>query len=135
MGFPSAVLLRQGQSITGSFNRLQVMASGSVVTAGGSAFAVGHISALRDGNSDLLVNSGSAIFLPCSRICRRQRSLQFHLQQQIRRETCLIPIQTDSKGDKIPTRGPGDLTQRHKARKHHDVKRIYECFFDGPSDP
>jgi len=64
MGFPSAVLLRQGQSITGSFNRLQVMASGSVVTAGGSAFAVGHISALRDGNSDLLVNSGSTIFLP-----------------------------------------------------------------------
>ena len=63
MGFPSAVLLRQGQSITGSFNRLQVMASGSVVTAGGSAFAVGHISALRDGNGDLLVNSGSVIFL------------------------------------------------------------------------
>jgi hypothetical protein len=64
MGFPSAVLLRQGQSITGSFNKLQVMASGSVVTAGGSAFTVGHITALRDGNGDLLANSGSTIFLP-----------------------------------------------------------------------
>jgi len=63
MGFPSAVLLRQGQSITGSFNKLQVMASGSVVTAGGSAFAVGHITALRDGNGDLLINSGSTAFL------------------------------------------------------------------------
>ncbi len=63
MPFPSAVLLRQGQSTTGSFNRLQVMASGSVVTAGGSAFAVGHISALKDGNGNSLTTSGP-LFLP-----------------------------------------------------------------------
>ena len=53
MGFPTAALVRAGQSITGSYNRFQVMASGSVVTAGGSAFAVGHITALRDGNGNL----------------------------------------------------------------------------------
>lgn len=64
MGFPSAVLLLQGQSVTGSFNRFQVMASGSVVTAGGSAFAVGHISALKDGNNNLIsFTSGSGLFL------------------------------------------------------------------------
>jgi len=63
MGFPSAVLLRQGQSITGSFNRLQTFSSGSVVSAGGSAFAVGHITALRDGNGNLLTTSGP-LFLP-----------------------------------------------------------------------
>ncbi len=49
MPFPTATIVYQGQSITGSYNRFQVMASGSVVTAGGSAFAVGHISALKDG--------------------------------------------------------------------------------------
>jgi hypothetical protein len=65
MGFPSAVVLTSGQSVTGSFNKFQVMASGSVVTAGGSAFAVGHIKALRDGNNDLIsFSSGSGLFLP-----------------------------------------------------------------------
>lgn len=65
MPFPSSVLVFAGQSITGSYNRLQVMASGSVVTAGGSAFTVGHIRALRDGNGNSFTfSSSSAIFLP-----------------------------------------------------------------------
>ena len=57
MGFPSAVLLRQGQSITGSFNRLQTLASGSASNVSG------HITALRDGNGNLLTTSGP-LFLP-----------------------------------------------------------------------
>ena len=57
MGFPSAVLLRQGQSITGSFNRIQTLASGSASNASG------HITALRDGNGNLLTTSGP-LFLP-----------------------------------------------------------------------
>jgi hypothetical protein len=65
MGFPTATIVYQGQSITGSYNRFQVMASGSVVTAGGSAFAVGHISALRDGNGNLFsFPSANGLFLP-----------------------------------------------------------------------
>jgi hypothetical protein len=63
MGFPSAALVRAGQSITGSFNKIQCFASGSVVTAGGSAFAVGHILALKDGNGNLLTTSGP-LYLP-----------------------------------------------------------------------
>ena len=57
MGFPSAVLLRQGQSITGSFNRIQTLASGSASNVSG------HITALRDGNGNLLTTSGP-LFLP-----------------------------------------------------------------------
>jgi hypothetical protein len=65
MGFPSAVLVLQGQSITGSFNRLQVLASGSFGPTTGSAFAPGHISALKDGNGTTIsFNSSSAIYLP-----------------------------------------------------------------------
>jgi hypothetical protein len=65
MPFPSSILAFAGQSITGSYNRLQVMASGSVVTVGGSAFAVGHIKALKDGNGNSFTfSSSSAIFLP-----------------------------------------------------------------------
>jgi hypothetical protein len=64
MPFPSVAIVRQGQSITGSFNRFQVIASGSVVTAGGSAFAVGHISALKDGNGSLLTTSGPLFLSP-----------------------------------------------------------------------
>jgi hypothetical protein len=63
MPFPSVAIVRQGQSITGSFNRIQSLASGSVVTAGGSAFAVGHITALKDGNGNSLTTSGP-LFLP-----------------------------------------------------------------------
>ena len=65
MPFPSAVLVLAGQSITGSYNRFQVLASGSVVSAGGSAFAVGHINGLRDGNGNAFTfSTSSGIFLP-----------------------------------------------------------------------
>jgi hypothetical protein len=65
MGFPSAVLVLQGQSITGSFNRLQVMASGSFGPATGSAWSPGHISALKDGNGNTIpFSSGSGLYLP-----------------------------------------------------------------------
>jgi len=65
MPFPTATIVYQGQSITGSYNRFQVMASGSVVTAGGSAFAVGHISALKDGNGNLFsFSSTTGLFVP-----------------------------------------------------------------------
>jgi hypothetical protein len=69
MGFPSAVLVLQGQSITGSFNKLQVLASGSFGPTTGSAFAPGHISALKDGNGNTIpFTSGSAIYLPAGTI-------------------------------------------------------------------
>jgi hypothetical protein len=61
MGFPSAVLVRQGQSITGSFNRIQCFASGSASTANG------HISALKDGNGNafsLGTTGATGLFLP-----------------------------------------------------------------------
>ena len=61
--FPSAGLLINGQSITGSFYKMQVMASGSVVTAGGSAFAVGHIKALKDANG-INIAPAAGIFIP-----------------------------------------------------------------------
>ena len=65
MGFPTATILYQGQSLTGSYNRFQVLASGSVVSAGGSAFAVGHINGLRDGNGNAFTfSTSSGIFLP-----------------------------------------------------------------------
>jgi hypothetical protein len=44
--FPSVTVLKNGQSITGSFTKIQVMASGSVV--GGSAGAPAHLKALKD---------------------------------------------------------------------------------------
>jgi hypothetical protein len=57
MPFPSVAIIRQGQSITGSFNRIQALASGSASSVGG------NISALKDGNGNLLTNSG-ALSLP-----------------------------------------------------------------------
>jgi len=65
MGFPSAIIVYQGQSITGSYNKFQVLASGSFGPSTGSVFAPGHISALKDGNgTSLIANSGSAMYLP-----------------------------------------------------------------------
>ena len=61
MGFPSAALVRAGQSITGSFNRIQCFASGSASTANG------HISALKDGNGNsfsLGTTNATGLFLP-----------------------------------------------------------------------
>ena len=64
MGFPSALLVFQGQSVTGSFNRLQVLSSGSITTPGGSALAVGHITALKDGSGNSFTfTTSSAMFL------------------------------------------------------------------------
>ena len=57
MPFPTAAIVRQGQSITGSFNRIQTLASGSASNVSG------HIIALRDGNGNLLTTSGP-LFLP-----------------------------------------------------------------------
>jgi hypothetical protein len=57
MPFPSAAIVRQGQSITGSFNRIQSLASGSASTVSG------HIIALKDGNGNSLTTSGP-LFLP-----------------------------------------------------------------------
>jgi len=61
MGFPSAVLVRQGQSITGSFNRIQALASGSASTVSA------NITGLRDGDGNSFSLSSSiatSIFLP-----------------------------------------------------------------------
>lgn len=57
MPFPTVAIVRQGQSITGSFNRIQTLASGSASNVSG------HITALRDGNGNLLT-TGGALFLP-----------------------------------------------------------------------
>lgn len=65
MPSPTATLVFQGQSITGSYNRFQVMASGSFAPSTGSGFAPGHITALKDGNGNSLIsNSNTALFLP-----------------------------------------------------------------------
>jgi hypothetical protein len=61
MGFPSAALVRAGQSITGSFNRMQCFASGSASTVSG------HISALKDGNGNafsLGITNATGLFIP-----------------------------------------------------------------------
>jgi hypothetical protein len=44
--FPNVTIVKNGGSITGSYNKMIVMASGSIV--GGSAGAPGHIIALKD---------------------------------------------------------------------------------------
>ena len=59
--FPSAGLLMNGQSITGSFYKMQVMASGSVV--GASADAVAHFTALKDIRGNNIVPAGG-MFVP-----------------------------------------------------------------------
>ena len=61
MRFPSAALVRAGQSITGSFNKIQCFASGSASNASG------HISALKDGNGNafsLGTTLATGLFLP-----------------------------------------------------------------------
>jgi hypothetical protein len=65
LDFPKIIVLKNGQSITGSFNKIQVMASGSVV--GASAGAPAHIKALKDFNGVDIVSAsfGSAgMFVP-----------------------------------------------------------------------
>ena len=59
--FPSAGLLMNGQSITGSFYKIQVMASGSVV--GASAGAVAHFTALKDIRGNNITPAGG-MYIP-----------------------------------------------------------------------
>jgi hypothetical protein len=59
--FPSAGLLMNGQSITGSFYKIQVMASGSVI--GASAGAVAHFTALKDIRGNNIVPAGG-MYIP-----------------------------------------------------------------------
>jgi hypothetical protein len=70
--YPSATIVYQGQSITGSFNKFQVLASGSFGPSTGSAYAPGHITALKDGNGNplgivaatgLYLNAGAVVEL------------------------------------------------------------------------
>jgi hypothetical protein len=63
--YPNIVIKKNGESITGSFYKMQVMASGSVV--GGSAGAPAHLMALKDAaGTDLVANSVGAggLFIP-----------------------------------------------------------------------
>lgn len=65
ISFPSVTIVKNGQSITGSFYKIQVMASGSVV--GGSAGAPGHIMALKDFNGVDIVSTSlgsGGLFIP-----------------------------------------------------------------------
>jgi len=64
MPFPTAAILYQGQSITGSFNRFQVLASGSFGPTTGSAYAPGHIITLKDGNGNSInITSATGLYL------------------------------------------------------------------------
>ena len=63
--FPSVTIVKNGGSITGSFNKMIVMASGSVV--GGSAGAPGHIMGLKDYNGSDIVSASmgsGGLFIP-----------------------------------------------------------------------
>lgn len=65
LDFPSVTILKNGQSITGSFNKIQVMASGSI--PGSSSIAPAHIKALKNFNGVDIVSAsfGSAgMFVP-----------------------------------------------------------------------
>jgi hypothetical protein len=59
--YPSAILAINGQSVTGSFNKFQVLASGSVV--GGSEGAPAHFMALKGANGVDIAPAGG-IFVP-----------------------------------------------------------------------
>ena len=59
--YPSTTLIINGQSVTGSFTKFQILASGSVV--GGSAGAPAHFRALRGANGVDLAPAGG-IFVP-----------------------------------------------------------------------
>ena len=67
--YPNIVIKKNGESITGSFYKMQVMASGSVV--GGSAGAPAHLMALKDpAGTDLVSNAmgGAGLFIPAGTI-------------------------------------------------------------------
>jgi len=63
--YPSTKIVKNGESVTGSFYKMQVMASGSVV--GASAGAVGHIMALKDASGFDIVSASmgtGGLFVP-----------------------------------------------------------------------
>jgi hypothetical protein len=60
--YPATTLVINGQSISGSFYKFQVLASGSVV--GGSAGAPAHFKALKGANGVDLVPAGVGLFFP-----------------------------------------------------------------------
>jgi hypothetical protein len=63
--YPGVIIKKNGESITGSFYKMQVMASGSVV--GGSAGAPGHIRALKDASGTDIVSASmgaGGLFIP-----------------------------------------------------------------------
>ena len=63
--YPNVVIKKNGESITGSYYKMQVMASGSVI--GGSAGAPAHIMALKNAEgADIITGSMGAggLFIP-----------------------------------------------------------------------
>ena len=63
--YPGVIIKKNGESITGSFYKMQVMASGSVV--GASAGAVAHIRALKDASGFDIVSASmgaGGLFIP-----------------------------------------------------------------------
>jgi hypothetical protein len=67
INFPTVTIVKNGQSVTGSFYKIQVMASGSVVGAAPySAGAPGHIRALKDSNGVDIVSASltGGLFVP-----------------------------------------------------------------------
>ena len=67
INYPTVTIVKNGQSVTGSFYKIQVMASGSVVGAAPySAGAPAHIRALKDSNGvDIVAASLSGgLFVP-----------------------------------------------------------------------
>lgn len=65
LNIPSVTILKNGQSITGSFTKIQVMASGSVV--GTTAQAPAHFMALKDYNGVDIVSASlgaGGMFVP-----------------------------------------------------------------------
>ena len=68
INYPTVTIVKNGQSVTGSFYKIQVMASGSVVGAAPySAGAPGHIMALKDFNGVDIVSASlgaGGLFIP-----------------------------------------------------------------------
>ena len=67
INFPTVTIVKNGQSVTGSFYKIQVMASGSVVGAAPySAGAPAHIRALKDSNGVDIVSASltGGLFVP-----------------------------------------------------------------------
>ena len=67
INYPTVTIVKNGQSVTGSFYKIQVMASGSVVWAAPySAGAPAHIRALKDSNGLDIVSASlsGGLFVP-----------------------------------------------------------------------